>query len=323
MSNVPAGWYPDHTDPALQRYWDGARWTEHTAPAAGMPAPASAPATETLPSPTGQPLSGEAAPLSHTAGQPTAAPGPGAPRAKRRWIPIVIIAGAVILLLFFAAVAFAVVTLIGRGAPDFTGEDIQRLSISADETPTGFDVPTDDQATDGTVADQLSSDLDYFDSNAGSPAECRDLSFYQPYKATDDADSTDPLHLVGSYVNGDAIIESHARAFGSPADASAQLANTREVIEGCAAGYGTDFFQADSVDPLTVDVPGGVTAVGWSEVGTAGSTTYFFETVDMQRGNIAIRSSCYLADADDDADGVCALWFDTVGTKLAQLTSAG
>ena len=28
---APAGWYPDPQNPASQRYWDGARWTEHTA----------------------------------------------------------------------------------------------------------------------------------------------------------------------------------------------------------------------------------------------------------------------------------------------------
>lgn len=27
----PAGWYPDPSDPARQRYWDGAQWTEHAA----------------------------------------------------------------------------------------------------------------------------------------------------------------------------------------------------------------------------------------------------------------------------------------------------
>lgn len=36
MSDTPqAGWYPDPSDPSLQRYWDGTKWTEHTAPAAG------------------------------------------------------------------------------------------------------------------------------------------------------------------------------------------------------------------------------------------------------------------------------------------------
>lgn len=28
----PAGWYPDPTNAAIQRYWDGAAWTEHWAP---------------------------------------------------------------------------------------------------------------------------------------------------------------------------------------------------------------------------------------------------------------------------------------------------
>lgn len=30
----PAGWYPDPQDASAQRYWDGAQWTEHSAPAA-------------------------------------------------------------------------------------------------------------------------------------------------------------------------------------------------------------------------------------------------------------------------------------------------
>lgn len=34
--SVPAGWYPDAGNAALQRYWDGAAWTAHTAPAAPL-----------------------------------------------------------------------------------------------------------------------------------------------------------------------------------------------------------------------------------------------------------------------------------------------
>lgn len=32
--STPAGWYPDPQHPTSQRYWDGATWTAHTAPAA-------------------------------------------------------------------------------------------------------------------------------------------------------------------------------------------------------------------------------------------------------------------------------------------------
>lgn len=43
MSQIPEGWYSDPDNPALQRYWDGADWTQHTAPAApttaGSPPP--------------------------------------------------------------------------------------------------------------------------------------------------------------------------------------------------------------------------------------------------------------------------------------------
>ena len=35
---IPAGWYPDPSDAAAQRWWNGAQWTEHVAPAAPVAA---------------------------------------------------------------------------------------------------------------------------------------------------------------------------------------------------------------------------------------------------------------------------------------------
>ena len=43
MTQTPPGWHPDPDDPTQQRYWDGTAWTEHRAPAAGAPGPASPP----------------------------------------------------------------------------------------------------------------------------------------------------------------------------------------------------------------------------------------------------------------------------------------
>ena len=37
MSVASAGWYIDPQDPSQQRYWDGASWSDHRAPAGSRP----------------------------------------------------------------------------------------------------------------------------------------------------------------------------------------------------------------------------------------------------------------------------------------------
>ncbi|MDQ8703114.1 DUF2510 domain-containing protein [Streptomyces sp. LHD-70] len=52
---TPPGWYPDPAAPSLERWWDGAAWTEHTRAAGtpGAPGPADAAAPQP-PAPTGE-----------------------------------------------------------------------------------------------------------------------------------------------------------------------------------------------------------------------------------------------------------------------------
>ncbi|WP_200806240.1 DUF2510 domain-containing protein [Demequina sp. NBRC 110052] len=80
---VPAGWYADPQVMGTLRYWDGARWTEHTAP---MPPPATLP-VQGQPMP-GQVTPGQFAPGRYGPGQlPTQAPAtePG-PNDAMHWI---------------------------------------------------------------------------------------------------------------------------------------------------------------------------------------------------------------------------------------------
>ncbi|BDO41161.1 DUF4041 domain-containing protein [Cellulomonas sp. NTE-D12] len=49
---TPPNWYPDPQNPALVRWWDGQRWTEHVQPTAPVPMPAQAmPAQPVSPAP--------------------------------------------------------------------------------------------------------------------------------------------------------------------------------------------------------------------------------------------------------------------------------
>mgnify|MGYP001253796073 CR=1 FL=1 len=78
VSPPPAGWYPDPSGRAPFRYWDGARWTEHTdqgtAPSPSLSAPGSA-APSTVPPPPPGGFGGVGAPLppaAHAAAAPVA-----------------------------------------------------------------------------------------------------------------------------------------------------------------------------------------------------------------------------------------------------------
>ncbi|MEU1127433.1 phospholipid scramblase-related protein [Streptomyces sp. NPDC005899] len=73
QSNIPAGWHPDpHGAPQLLRYWDGARWTEHTHPAQAQAA------AQTAPTPGAQ--AARSAPAQAPASAPAQGQAPGWPQ---------------------------------------------------------------------------------------------------------------------------------------------------------------------------------------------------------------------------------------------------
>ncbi|THG30731.1 DUF2510 domain-containing protein [Naasia lichenicola] len=370
MSNIPAGWYPDNTDTSLQRYWDGTAWTQHTAPAAPPAPPASAASgtgyerstftapTAAAPVETGTPVT--TPPYANSASVPpyaaavprgaahSPATAPGAARPRRAWIPIVIIAASVVVLLVIAGGVFAVVNLMNRGLPTladssatpvptspsdptpsaapedtgdlFTADDLTVFAVGNALLPADYEA-FDSSFTDATAGDGLATaDSEWFEYN-GAPAECEDLNFYEPLTSSTDAGSLDPIAAVGAYGTDTDALEAHARVFPDEAAAFAQLANTDAEIGLCAAGYGTDNFHADSVAPIRTDLPSGITATGWQEQGLSNGDAYYFETVEMQRGNLVVRANCYLPAEGGGTSDICGIWYDQVATDLLQLTS--
>ncbi|MFC7404054.1 DUF2510 domain-containing protein [Georgenia alba] len=77
MTNPDAGWYPDHHDRTLLRWWDGNGWTAHTQPTPPAPGSrreaAAPPAPPAPPAPAGAPAPAQAAPPAPAAAQAPAA----------------------------------------------------------------------------------------------------------------------------------------------------------------------------------------------------------------------------------------------------------
>jgi len=130
MNNVPpAGWFPDPSVPGQQRYWDGARWTEHTAPAAAPVQQPQAPVAPVAP----------VAPQAPFAPQPPVAPyvdlgpgylpaaGQGQPGAKGLTMPERVSAIAIVVVVlasFLPWVSFA-----GISANGLSGDGVITLVI--------------------------------------------------------------------------------------------------------------------------------------------------------------------------------------------------
>lgn len=134
MSNVPAGWYPNPQDPTQARYWDGAQWTSHVAPAA-VPEQAATPATApqySTPAPVAAP------PFSPPPASPTfaaSAPSTTTPGAssKKKWIIGGAIAAGVI-------VVGSVGAAIGSGGRTEVAPEASTAPVVSVPTPTPEEV---------------------------------------------------------------------------------------------------------------------------------------------------------------------------------------
>jgi hypothetical protein len=80
---VAANWYPDPSDPAQVRWWDGADWTDHVAPAQ----PVQAVATQDVPAFPTEQAEAESAER-HLAAVPDAVAGPAAVPVPEAFIPV-------------------------------------------------------------------------------------------------------------------------------------------------------------------------------------------------------------------------------------------
>ncbi|WP_205474457.1 RDD family protein [Nocardioides sp. SYSU D00038] len=85
MTQTPGGWHPDPTQPGQLRWWDGTRWTEHTAPAAP---PAAYPAS-TAPGPGPAPASSPYGPPAYGSPRTSAATTPDGQRLAGWWLRVV------------------------------------------------------------------------------------------------------------------------------------------------------------------------------------------------------------------------------------------
>lgn len=181
MSNtppIPAGWYPDPNNSAQLRYWDGAVWTDHYAPA--TPTTAAPPAAETAVLGVASPTPPAAAPQPPPFQPPVAATAqaPGAGTGFGGWWgrlsggakALLMIGAAVVVILIFSSIGAA---LRGPGAaepavvtvtatPEAVPETSPEPEPSAEAEPAEpvvVDVPAFKSEANGHL-DDMSKDLD-------------------------------------------------------------------------------------------------------------------------------------------------------------------
>lgn len=181
----------------------------------------------------------------------------------------------------------------------------------------------DDEGATGDLAKRAATQAadDAFDT-----AECVDLYTSWPLSSSRDADSDDPIRMLGWRSSGDdtSYVQAYARLFDSAAEASDHQRDLAETVTSCADGYSGSTFTTESVT-ATADSSEQITdsalnVAGWHEVGAnTDGTAYDYYAQSYSFGNIVIRATCYLQGADTERLEDCAEYTDRVSLQLAIL----
>jgi hypothetical protein len=287
MSDVVPGWYPDNSDATRERWWDGLRWTEHTRPLVGA--------------------------------LPPAPPAPALARKRSRaGLFVGIGVGAFVLLVVGIAVSVALLvrTLGGPTVDDADTATFDPATIEfAPQAPDASWEPWDDAPLEGMASDLLASERERAATDAFSPADCLPLDIIAPVDL-DDTLSTDLVGSIETWMDAAATasVSGSIRVFETPDAAAAYLATTADTVAACSAGYGSDVFATESVQPR-VEEYDGLETVAWTEQGSDDSGGWGYRVVDLQRGNAVVRGTC-LVSTEAFGASPCSGYFDTLAERL-------
>ena len=244
------------------------------------------------------------------------------PTPRRSWVPWVIIASAVLLVLaLVASVAFFSSALSARSAgpqqqlvdgeaseavavdplecatPCFTEADILKtqpdpeLLIQLGLDVTSFPAGTYDPDTAGSIH---RGSIPGWQNMKASPDACFFAPGNSPVSFVDSDESSDPIHFIGTQTNDaqSSTLDQSVRLFADSASATAYMTYTAGQVEQCDvwfAGQGSDSYSAMVSPSPALSIPDSVASVGWVRTGDPGLRWRAY-VIDLQLGNLVVRT---------------------------------
>ena len=165
---------------------------------------------------------------------------------------------------------------------------------------------TDREIPDATFRTTIVRDqrdfAQYWADDHGTPDEC----FFAYYGAP----ATEPLApapeksdgailYLAAYENARRTIQlsESIRTFPTSALAEQHVEKVGDLVSGCPH-YSTDYWNSDLVLLEPLDLPDGVSGVGWIETSARGDS---YLTYDLARGNLVVRNTMYSSDPSDES----------------------